>query len=41
MSMYDMEGLQDQIIKASSAAVEFNETTGDFKICRRDERFRK
>jgi hypothetical protein len=32
MSMYDMEGLQDQIIKASSAAVEFNETTGDFKI---------
>jgi hypothetical protein len=32
MSMYDMEGLQDQIIKASSAAVEFNETTGEFKI---------
>lgn len=32
MSMYDMEGLQDQIIKASSAAVDFNETTGEFKI---------
>lgn len=32
MSMYDMEGLQDQLIKASSSAVEFNETTGDFKI---------
>ncbi len=32
MAMYDMEGLQDQIIKSSAAAVEFNETTGDFKI---------
>jgi predicted regulator of amino acid metabolism with ACT domain len=32
MSMYDMEGLQDQLIKASSAAVDFNETTGEFKI---------
>jgi len=32
MSMYDMEGLQNEIIKASSAAVDFNETTGEFKI---------
>jgi hypothetical protein len=32
MAMYDIEGLQDEIIKASSSAVEFNETTGDFKI---------
>jgi len=32
MAMYDMEGLQDQIIKSSAAAVQFNETTGDFKI---------
>lgn len=32
MAMYDMEGLQNQIIKASSSAVQFNEETGDFKI---------
>lgn len=32
MAMYDMEGLQNQIIKASTAAVQFNEETGDFKI---------
>lgn len=32
MAMYDMEGLQNQIIKTSSAAVQFNEETGDFKI---------
>lgn len=32
MAMYDIEGLQDELIKASSSAVDFNETTGDFKI---------
>jgi hypothetical protein len=32
MSMYDMEGLQNEIIKTSASAVQFNETTGDFKI---------
>ena len=32
MAQYDMEGLQDQIINASASAVQFNETTGDFKI---------
>jgi hypothetical protein len=32
MAMYDIEGLQDEIIKASSSAVDFNETTGEFKI---------
>lgn len=32
MAMYDMEGLQDQIIKASASSVEFNKKTGQFKI---------
>lgn len=32
MAMYDMEGLQDQITKASAASVTFNEQTGEFKI---------
>ena len=32
MALYDVEGLQDELIKASSSAVQFNETTGDFKI---------
>jgi hypothetical protein len=32
MAMYDMEGLQNQIVKASASAVQFNEETGDFKI---------
>lgn len=32
MVMYDMEGLSDQITKASAASVEFNSATGEFKI---------
>jgi len=32
MAMYDMEGLQDQITKASAASVEFNSATGEFKL---------
>lgn len=32
MAMYDMEGLSDQITKASAASVEFNSATGEFKI---------
>lgn len=32
MAMYDMEGLQNEIVKASAASVSFNETTGDFSI---------
>ena len=32
MSLYDVEGLQTELAKANQSAVEFNETTGDFKI---------
>lgn len=32
MSLYDVEGLQTELAKANQSAVEFNETTGEFKI---------
>ena len=32
MSLYDIEGLQTELVKASQSAVEFNEATGEFKI---------
>ena len=32
MSLYDVEGLQNELAKVNQSAVEFNETTGEFKI---------